>query len=121
MLSDQFSVSESLYRGVIPSFWDEEENRPSSAAFKDSFGCSVDRDGERSESDCIEFLNSNGTFKAVAKVTVQHTIDVSAHCVYKPFEANQYHSEIHSSPNKVKLTGGQASKLRDKGTVVHQN
>jgi hypothetical protein len=49
LLSPEFSDAENLFREVIENNWDYEENRPSSAIFKDSKGVSVDRDGGRTE------------------------------------------------------------------------
>jgi hypothetical protein len=60
MVNNEVSNNEWLYRMVLnkPNYWKENENRVSSAAFKDSKGVSVDRDGERPESKIIEELNS---------------------------------------------------------------
>lgn len=50
MLDDEVKDSERLYSAIkisIPHVWKKDVNRPSSAAFKDSKGVSVDREGER--------------------------------------------------------------------------
>ena len=46
--SNEFKNGETLLRGINnhPDFWKINENRPSSAAFNDSKGVSVNRTGE---------------------------------------------------------------------------
>ena len=48
MLNENILDAENLYRrvSVNPNSWDLENNKPSSAAFKQSTGVSVDRAGE---------------------------------------------------------------------------
>ncbi len=56
VVSQIIADDEYLYRGIIQLNWDYENNRPSSATFKDSKGVSVDRDSYRHEKECIDFL-----------------------------------------------------------------
>lgn len=42
IIPEEIDDNEFLYRGVTTLNWDEENNRPSSATFKDSLGASVD-------------------------------------------------------------------------------
>lgn len=120
LLDEQFNPDESLYRGVVKANWDYEKARPSSATFKDSNGISVDRDGGRSESECIESLLANRRWKAIAKVTVQDVLDVSAIVIYKPVvPKNIFHSEIHDSTSKLALPQSKSKKLRDLSTEVY--
>ena len=52
-MDEKFASNESLYRGLY-HMWIEDDNTVSSAAFKDSAGVSVDRDGGRDEQDCVD-------------------------------------------------------------------
>jgi hypothetical protein len=120
LLSEQFNSDELLYRGVVKANWDYEKARPSSATFKDSNGISVDRDGGRSESECIEFLLAKRKWKAIARVTVQNVLDVNAIVIYKPVvPENLFHSEIHDSTSKLTLPQSKSKKLRDLSTDVY--
>ncbi len=104
LLNERFNSEESLYRGVVKINWDYEKARPSSATFKDSNGISVDRDGGRNESECVDFLLAKRKWKAIAKVTVQNVLDVNAVVIYKPdVPENIFHSEIHDSTSKLTL------------------
>ena len=50
-MDETFASDEKLYRG-LHAIWIEEDDSVSSAAFKDSGGVSVDRDGGRDEQNC---------------------------------------------------------------------
>jgi hypothetical protein len=67
-LSPIIEDEEFLYRGIIELNWDYENNRPSSAIYKDSKGVSVDRDAFRKGQDCIDFLMAKRDFFAICKV-----------------------------------------------------
>ena len=54
-MDDSFAQDERLYRG-LHKIWIGDDNSVSSAAFKDSGGNSVDRDGGREEQACIDRL-----------------------------------------------------------------
>jgi hypothetical protein len=56
MLPTLISNSEILYKAIKPIDHLWKQGSPSSAAFKDSKGLSVDRDGGRTKSDCISVL-----------------------------------------------------------------
>jgi hypothetical protein len=45
----EFHQDENLFRAIksFPNWWDPETNKPTSAAFKHSYGVSVDRQAER--------------------------------------------------------------------------
>ena len=57
----EFYPEENLYRKIRPieAFWDMERNRPTSGAFKDKNGLSVDRQGERDEGEALRALEEN--------------------------------------------------------------
>lgn len=55
---------ETLYRGVLinPFVWNDETNRPSSAAFKQTSSLSVDREGGRCKETVFQSLKKKCTF-----------------------------------------------------------
>lgn len=118
-LSPEFSDVENLFRGVTDKNWDYEENRPSSATFKDSKGASVDRDGGRTDEACTSALLLKRPYKAVVKLSVADVKSVGAILIYKPENDNIYHSEIHDSIERAQLRGSKPTKLREKSTVIH--
>ncbi len=121
MLNEEISDREYLYRGVIELNWDFDNDRPSSATFKDSKGVSVDRDGERLESDCIKSLLNSKNFFAVCKVLTSEVRKLNALVLYKPvLPSNPYHSEIHDSEERVQMRGKKPNKIRDRSIVVFQ-
>jgi len=121
MLDDVVNDDEYLFRGVVKNNWDILNNRPSSAAFKGSTGVSVDRDGERNETDCIQGLLQNKPFFAICKVLTGDVRGLNAIVQYLPVEGNIYHSEIHNSLDEILLKGKKPSKIREMSTVVYQS
>ena len=108
-----------MYRGIIEHFWDFENNRPSSAIFKDSKGVSVDRDNYRNEKDCVEFLQTKKDFYAICKIQTVKVRELNAIATYLPVEDNVYHSEIHDSDERVQMKGSKPRKLRAESVVVY--
>lgn len=117
-LGKEIDNDEFLYRGIIEKFWDYSNNRPSSAAFKDSKGISVDRQGLRDEKLCVEKLIEKRNFFAVSKIKTEVVRNLNAIVIYLPVDNNLYHSEIHDSIDRVKLRGSKPKKLRDSSTTV---
>lgn len=109
---------EYLYRGIIELNWDYENNRPSSSAFKDSKGVSVDRDYYRIEQDCIDFLRVKKDFFAISKVQTTKIRELNTIVKYLPVENNVYHSEIHDSEEQIQMRGSKPKKIRDASQVV---
>lgn len=120
VLSPEINDWEYLYRGVVEVNWDFDNNRPSSATFKDSKGVSVDRDGGRAETDCVNTLISDGRFISVCKISTLKVRALDAYPLYLPLENNIYHSEIHDSIDRVQLKGSKPKKLRDHSVVVYK-
>ncbi|EKB48520.1 hypothetical protein B879_02861 [Cecembia lonarensis LW9] len=60
MLPQNISDEEILFRAIkpFPNWWKVDINRPSSAAFKDSRGVSVDRDAGRQSSRVVQILRA---------------------------------------------------------------
>lgn len=112
---------EYLYRGIIELNWDYENNRPSSATFKDSNGVSVDRDNSRPELECIEFIKNKKNFFAICKIETYDVRELNAVVKYSPIENNIHHSEIHDSLEKVQMQGSKPKKLRDATILVYKS
>jgi len=116
MLDDHFSNEEELYRAVRPgsAFWDEERNRPTSGAFKDKEGLSLDRAGGRSRFDsCAALTTKLSSIKAIAYIQYQECIRLGLCVIYKPVPENEYHSEIHESETIIKISNIKAKKLSE--------
>ena len=108
--SYEFKNNESLLRGVNinPDFWDDEENRPTSAVFKDNKGVSVNRTGENKEYyekslNCLK-KNIGERLRSVAELETDFCMELGLHLKYCPIKDNIYHSEIHKSENEVLLS-----------------
>lgn len=100
--------------------WIEDDNRVSSAAFKDSNGVSVDRDGGRSEKECINRLvNALPQITSVGRLSISEVDSCDAVTVYSPVDGNEYHCEIHDSIEQVAIKSkSKAKKLANKCQVV---
>lgn len=122
MLSQQFENSEELYRRIPnrPSHW-KSDRTPSSAAFKDSRGLSVDRGGARSEDEIIQSQISQGDLAAVVSVTVGFCLSLPTtpkYIPYPPAEDNIFHAEIHESEVVVEITNKKAKALARNAAIV---
>ncbi len=113
MLPTEIVDPEILYKAIKPleHFW--KDGYPSSAAFKDSKGLSVDRDGGRPKQVIIENLQARFETKAVVSVLAGECREIETYPVSKPLEDNIYHAEIHRSTTEVSLSSSLAKKLRD--------
>ena len=118
-MDESFAPDEQLYRG-LHSIWLEDDNSVSSAAFKDSNGISVDRDGGRAGRDCIDKLVDNlPQIEGVCRLSCEDVEDCGALPVYLPVEENEYHCEIHDSVDQVQIKSKSKSrKLASKCHVV---
>lgn len=111
-LTKDIDDEEYLYRGVTTNGYDFVNGRASSAAFKDSGGMSVERDGGRNKDACVSHLSSLGKpFVAIARFKASVPRNVGNIVVYKPIEDNLYHSEVHESETVLKLTGSHAHNI----------
>jgi hypothetical protein len=102
---------ELLYRAIHPSFWNEEENRPSSALFKDEKGVSVDRDGERNQKDIILFLLSDRSGYGAGNLNAGETRKIGTFLKSSKIPNNNYHALIFESETKIKLSNSKAKSL----------
>lgn len=98
-----YALDERLYRG-LHSIWIEEDNSVSSAAFKDSGGISVDRDGGRDEVLCVKrMINNLPMLAGVGRLTSGDVKDCGAMLKYLPVDGNEYHAEIHDSAVQIQI------------------
>ncbi len=113
MLPTEILDSEILFKAIKPleHFW--KDGHPSSAAFKDSKGLSVDRNGGRPKQVIIENLRARFETKAVVSVLASACREIGTYPVSKPLEGNIYHAEIHRSATETSLSSSLAKKLRD--------
>mgnify|MGYP007101926780 FL=1 len=105
--SDFSNGDEKLFRAILPieAFWDAENNRPTSGAFKDNKGLSVDRQADRSVGDSVQtLLSTKQADSKIVSVTVKTCRTIPVLPVYKPLENNIYHSEIHDSEEKIGIS-----------------
>lgn len=114
--------SENLYRAIrtIPFLWDNESNRPSTAAFKDPKGLSVDRDGHRSDDEMITtFKDRFGELKSVVRISASYCYEISAHVVANPSKNNKFHAEIHNTETEKKLSKSKQLKLSKNCEIIY--
>lgn len=119
LLPEVIDDREFLFRGVVKNNWDFVNNRITSAAFKDNFGASVDRDGGRTDQHCIDKLLSTKDFFAICKVTAQVVRVNDAIVKYLPITGNIYHSEIHDSNEVPLLRGKKPNRIREASIQVY--
>ena len=123
IVPQEINAEEFLYRGVVVGFqWDDKNNRPSSALFKDSHGASVDRDVLIRDSEtCIKALLQTKLFKAICRVKEKSVKNAGAITKYLPVPENVFHCEIHGSEDNVNISNSKLKKLRDSSEVVFLN
>lgn len=122
MLRENVGDDEVLYRAVVnkPDFWKVEYNRPSSAAFKDSHGTSVDREGGRTPIQILENFDNRGMEDRGLVTVVANqcrTPECYAFLIPDPIPrseqlaANPYHAVIYRDAECHVLTSKQARYL----------
>ena len=113
-MHEEFQPDERLYRKIRPleQFWDSESQRPTSGAFKDQNGLSVDRQGQRQNNDAIDQLNSRLPGSgAIVSAEYQQCMEIPVLVAYKPLPENEFHSEIHDPKDRIALASSKARKL----------
>jgi len=124
IFEEVFQNGETLLRGVLDreDFWNYDENRPSSAVFKDSKGISVNRTGKFKEyyNESLENLkNTLGKkIQAIAEISVEYCKNLNLFLKYSPTNENIFHSEIHRTENIALLTRSEATKLAEACKVL---
>ena len=103
--------NEILYRAIHPSFWDYEEDRPTSALFKDRKGVSVDRDGGRIETETVECLLKTRQNFGAGKLNAGQTRKVGTFLKPDKIPGNDFHALILDSESKIQLSNSKAKEL----------
>ncbi len=130
-----FESDERFYRVIRntnPNAWDAECNRPSSAAFKDSLGCSVDRRKKREESEVLKFIHGvhdKGAVQVKAVVSVSQSDCDEKNILTREdpvindpvLEDNPFHCLLLRDEEKAELTKGQCKYLASKACINEQN
>lgn len=113
---------ESLFRHFHFLQWHTTENRLSTAAFQQSNGTSVDREGERSEDEIISDFRKRPNLSqiGIAKLTAIDCREVDAVVLPAPEPENKYHAQIQKNETTPKITRGQANRLSRKFSLVIQ-
>ncbi len=113
MLTEEFSLDENLFRSVSDVQWDYTEDKPSTAVFKDSFGASFDRQGERSiEEACATMVEKFFETKAIIYLSVRDCLLAGSKPVYKPEPDNIYHCILIRPDANLKLSDSTRKKLK---------
>lgn len=107
----EIQESEILYRAIHPNHWNYEEDRPTSALFKDRRGVSVDRDGNRNETEAVDFLLNFRKDFGAGKLNAGETRGVGTYLNPDKIPENDYHALILESEIKIQLSNGKAKKL----------
>ena len=111
---------EALLRSIFPQdlLWDGARNKPSSAAFKDANGCSVDRTGDRTLPDSINYLKKRFKKNPAVAVLPKTTCDeIRVAVKYTPSKNNIYHTEIHDSEEVIQISAYKLKLLSDRCIV----
>ena len=115
-MNDRFEDTEGLYRAVIPKdIFVKNDGSISSAAFKSSTGCSVDRGAGRTDEEAARFLR-NKLQGNVYGFKVKDCNDKDIFIRYEPIEdpvelADPYHCGLYKNANLEKMTAGQCKYL----------
>jgi len=109
---------EILYRAIHPNHWNHEEDRPTSAAFKDKQGVSVDRDGDRTGDQCLTFLLTNRDNYGACSLKAGFVTSIGAFIKPAQLPENSYHALILESEEKIHLSNSKA-RLLSKTAEIH--
>lgn len=122
MLNDKFDQEENLFRAIHYCHWNLAINSFTSATFKDSSGCSVDRQGNRSiEESTNELLKSKPHAIAVIRLTFKDCKSVEATVKYDPVkDENLFHSLILDSKGAYPIRSSLAKKLQRLANICFQ-
>ncbi|MBP3817965.1 MAG: hypothetical protein J6H31_06630 [Butyrivibrio sp.] len=103
-----FSNSEKLYRAVKPEgIYLKNDGTLSSAAFKSSNGCSVDRGDERSDIEAAKFMLKNLSGD-IYKIVVSNCYEKNIYVNYEPIEGiNPYHCGLYKDEELDDMTSSQ--------------
>ncbi len=114
----EINDQEILYRAIHPNHWNDEEDRPTSAAFKDKQGVSVDRDGDRTGAQCLAFLLTGRDNYGACSLKAGIVTTIGAFIKPAQLPENSYHALILESEEKIHLSNSKARSL-SKATEIH--
>jgi len=118
-MDNTFEDDETLLRSVKPiELFMHKDGTLTSAAFKDSDGLSVDRTGDHTLEQAVEFAQHHLT-GVIVGVTVLQCKQVEAVVKYLPVPDNNYHSEIHRNEEKLRLNDRQAENLSKRAHILN--
>lgn len=122
-MTEQFDIYERLFRAVyppdiMPLFW-KENGKVSSAVFKDKNGLSVERGGNRTDSEVIDNMRLY-FYGTIICILVKDCIDCNAIIKYLPSKRSIFHSEIHGSEERKLLSQSQCKFLANRVTVIEK-
>jgi hypothetical protein len=109
-MNEEVAPEESLFRAVSDNPIMFQNNRVTSALFKDSKGVSVNRSNEDAELS-FSLLVQRFCCKNIAELSVAECLKADVYLKYLPKPDNIFHTEMHDSVNSVKLSKSKAKKL----------
>lgn len=117
---------EVLYRVVRKSYPDAFVNgKPTAALFMDPNGASVERDGDRSESEiidcCRKRFGKRDDYHTAVKITAGECRKVNTYPNPIHNHKNRYHAEIHDSEQSIEIELLKAMQLAAICQVINTN
>lgn len=119
IVNNEIEDHESFFRVIrpreaYPNLWKGE--RPSSAAFKDSRGLSVNRSDDDRQSSLDNLKHLQGV---IAEVHSKSCKEVNITANYRPLENNVFHCELHRSKEQIELSPSQARHLAKTAKILN--
>lgn len=121
----EFKIEEKLFRGVKndnPDLW--KNGKPTSAAFKDSKGVSIEKAYTRNCQECIDSMKRYLPIHHFVSNVVALCNELNCFLVYNPISSPmiiEHHALIYKNQNLEPLTNGQAKRLSRNAVVEFVN
>lgn len=117
-MNNEIEDHESFFRVIrpreaYPNLW--KGDRPSSAAFKDSRGLSVNRSDDDRQSSLDNLKHLQGL---IAEVYYKRCEEVGIVAHYLPLENNVFHCELHRNKEQMELSSSQARHLAKAAIIL---
>lgn len=113
MLPNAIAPEEHLFRAIKdgnPNLW--KDGRPTSAAFKDSQGLSVNRQGDRTIAESCDVARQiYADTKVVVHLSSQECINLGGMPQANPVAGNEYHALIIDGNSAITLTSPVAKRI----------
>lgn len=116
---DIFEIGEKLYRAVRPEQI-KEDGSLSSAAFKTSKGCSVDRGDGRTDQEAAKFMRKKLSGD-IYRINVGDCYEKEIFIHYEPLEDDPYHSGLYRNEEMKDMTTGQCRHLTRLAVKVEES